>query len=115
MAASSSRSARVPSGSGSRQRIRARGAQPPVESYASIGEDLKDLKAEYLVANNLGHWSQQALSTQFDAGGDLRKWASNIRAKLKRADLEPIQVDCLVPRGGHLAIDLPPENIQIDG
>jgi CRISPR-associated protein (TIGR02584 family) len=94
--------------------IRAKEGNPPVESYACIEEDLLDLKAEHLLPDNFGHWSQQALSSRLDAGEDLRKWASNIRSKLKRADFEPFQIDRLVPRGGHLAIDLPPEKIQID-
>ncbi len=94
--------------------LRAKDGKPPVESYGSIDEDLKDLKAEHLRQDNFGHWSHQVLNSQFDAGEDLRKWASNIRAKLKRADFDSFQIDRLVPRGGHLAIDLPPENIQID-
>lgn len=95
--------------------IRARDGKPPVESYGTINEDLKDLKAEHLATDNFGHWSHQALGSQFDAGEDLRKWASNIRAKLKRTEFDSFQIDRLVPRGGHLAIDLPPEKIQIDG
>lgn len=95
--------------------VRAKEGKPPVESYASIEEDLKDLKSEHLVAGNFGHWSQQALGNRLDAGEDLRKWASNIRAKLKRAEFDSFQIDRLVPRGGHLAIDLPQEKIQING
>lgn len=85
-----------------------------MDSFASIAEPLKDLLAEYQVADNFGHWSHSALSNHFDPGEDLRKWASSIRAKLKKAGFEPIQIDRLVPRRGHLAIELPPENIQID-
>lgn len=95
--------------------LRTQDGKPAVESYASIGEDLQDLKAERLVGDNFGHWSHSALSSQFDAGEDLRKWASNIRAKLKKADFDSFQIDRLVPRGGHLAIDLPPEKIQVNG
>lgn len=94
--------------------LRALEGKPPAESYISIGEALVDLKADMLDAQNLGHWSHSALRNHFDAGEDLRKWASNIRTKLKRADFDSFQIDRLVPRGGHLAIDLPPEKIQID-
>mgnify|MGYP003644523949 CR=1 FL=1 len=89
--------------------------RPPVESYGVIGENLRDLKAECLVADNFGHWSHKALAAQFDPSEDLRKWAASIRAKLKKADFDTFQVDRLVPRGGHLAIEIPSENIQIDG
>lgn len=93
---------------------RAAGALPPVESYSALEEPLRDLKAEYLQPDQFGHWSQQALSRSFDAGEDLRKWASNIRTKLRSAEFDGFQIDRLVPRGGHLAIDLPPESIRID-
>jgi CRISPR-associated protein (TIGR02584 family) len=93
--------------------LRAREGEPPVVSYAAIGEDLQDLRSEHLRENDFGHWSQQALGNQFDAGEDLRKWTSNIRAKLKKAGLAPIQIDRLVPHGGHLAIDLPAESLEI--
>lgn len=86
----------------------------PVVSYSAIEEPLRDLKSEFLEPDQFGHWSQQALSRSFDAGEDLRKWASNIRTKLKSAEFEPFQVDRLVPRGGHLALDLPPDAIRID-
>lgn len=89
--------------------------QPPVVAYAAIEEDLRDLKEEYLMPDQFGHWSQQALSGRFDAGEDLRKWASNIRSKLKSAEFDGFQIDRLVPRGRHLAIDLPPEHLAIDG
>ena len=93
--------------------LRAREGAPPVPSYGAIGEDLQDLRSEHLRENDFGHWSQQALGNQFDPGEDLRKWTSNIRAKLKKAGFEPIQIDRLVPRGGHLAIDLPAESLEI--
>ncbi len=93
--------------------LRAREGEPPVASYAVIGEYLRDLRSDHLRENDFGHWSQQALGNQFDPGEDLRKWTSNIRAKLKKAGFEPFQVDRLVPRGGHLAIDLPAESLEI--
>ena len=89
--------------------------QPPVESYAAIGEDLEDLKTEYLKEDNLGHWSQRALGGQFDAGEDLRKWASNIRGKLKVAGFDAFQVERLVPHAGYLGIELPRDHLGIDG
>lgn len=89
--------------------------EPPVDSYAAVGEPLKDLKAEYLVEDNFGHWSQQALSNQFDPGEDLRKWASSIRKKLRNAEFEPFQVDRLVPNSSHFGIQIPPDGITIDG
>jgi CRISPR-associated protein (TIGR02584 family) len=94
--------------------LRVSNNQPPAESYASLEEDLRDLRSEYLREDDPSHWSHQALSSQFDANEDLRKWASNIRTKLKKAGFEPFQVDRLVPRGGHLAIDLPKENVEVD-
>lgn len=94
---------------------RAIAGQPPVEAYHLIGEDLRDLKAEHLRKDDFGHWSHRALGTQFDPTEDLRKWMSSIRRKLKSAGFDEFQIQRLVPRGGYLAIELPPENLSIDG
>lgn len=85
-----------------------------VGSFAEIEEALKDLRVEYLQENSFGHWSQVDLGVHFDASEECRKWASEIRRKLKSADFPTHQINRIVPRGGNLAIDLIPENLEID-
>lgn len=88
---------------------------PALGNYADIGDDLDDLRNEFRREDDFSHWSGKALTSDLDPNEDLRKWASSIRAKLKKAGYDSFQVQRLVPHGGHLAIDLPRENISIDG
>lgn len=96
--------------------LRAKDRKPPLGSFAAMGEDLADLKEDCLDQDrkDWGHWAQSALRLDFDPKEDARKWCSSIRKKLKAAGFDSYQVDRLVPRGQHIAIDLPPENIGID-
>lgn len=86
--------------------------QPPLGGYGEIGGGLQDLNDEYLKPDNFSHWSSRALSN-YDQSEDPRKWASSIRGKLRTAGFDNFQVDRLVPRNGHLAIELPKESITI--
>lgn len=85
----------------------------PLGGYGDIGDGLEDLNNEYLKPDDFSHWSQKALSN-YDSTEDPRKWASSIRSKLRKAGFEGFQVDRLVPRNGHLAIELPQESISIE-
>ena len=96
--------------------LRVEEGQGKVGSYAEIEDALKDLREHYLKDHDkdFGHWSQVDLGVHFDAGEECRKWASTIRTKLKSADFQAFQIDRLVPAKGNLAIDLPPESLEID-
>lgn len=87
--------------------------QSPLGGFGEIGQDLEDLNGEYLKSDDFSHWTQKALSN-YDPNEDPRKWASSIRGKLRKAGLEGFQIDRLVPRNGHLAIELPKESISIE-
>ncbi|WP_269538044.1 CRISPR-associated ring nuclease Csm6 [Cerasicoccus fimbriatus] len=87
----------------------------PIASYGVITEDeLSDLAEEFKVSDNFNHWSHNALSNTFDSNEDPRKWLSSIRGKLRKAGFEGYQVDRLVPRAGHIAIELPQESVSIE-
>lgn len=87
----------------------------PIAAYGSISEgELKDLKEEFRKADDFSHWSHNALGSRFDPNEDLRKWLSSIRAKLRKLGYEGYQIDRLVPRAGHIAIELPQESVSID-
>jgi CRISPR-associated protein (TIGR02584 family) len=87
---------------------------PPIAGYAVIGDDLEDLKEEFLTSDDFSHWSQRSLTSPLDPQEDLRKWASSIRVKMKKAEFEAFQIERLVPKNGHLAIELPKESISIE-
>jgi CRISPR-associated protein (TIGR02584 family) len=87
--------------------------QPPLGGYGEIGDALEDLNDEYRQPGNFSHWTHKTLSN-YDPTEDPRKWASSIRAKLRTAGFDSFQVERLVPRNGHLAIELPKESISIE-
>ncbi|MEX0287790.1 MAG: CRISPR-associated ring nuclease Csm6 [Flavobacteriaceae bacterium] len=87
---------------------------PSLGGYALIGDDLQDLRDEHLEEDDFSHWTQRSLTGSFEASEDTRKWISSIRGKLRRAGFENFQIDRLVPRGGHLAIELPKESVTIE-
>jgi hypothetical protein len=90
---------------------RAADGDPPVESLASIEGELKSLQEQYRPEMDLGHWASKVLQGLFDPNEDLRKWAGNIRSQLKKAGFDGFQIERLVPRRGHLAIELPPDHV----
>jgi CRISPR-associated protein (TIGR02584 family) len=92
---------------------RAADGEPPVESFSSIEDNLASLRDEYLKEDNFGHWASRALQGRLDPSEDPRKWAASIRTQLKRAGFDAVQIERLVPRRGHLAIEIPPEHIEI--
>jgi len=85
----------------------------PLGGYLEIGEALQDLNEEYRQPENFSHWTHKALSN-YDPTEDPRKWASSIRGKLKAAGFENFQIQRLVPRNGHLTIELPKESVSIE-
>lgn len=87
--------------------------QSPLGGYLEIGDGLQDLNEAYRQTENFSHWTRKALSN-YDPTEDPRKWASSIRGKLKAAGFDNFQVERLVPRNGHLAIELPKESVSIE-
>jgi CRISPR-associated protein (TIGR02584 family) len=92
---------------------RAAAAELPVESFTAIGDELIALKKLHEPEADFGHWASKALQGRFDAAEDARKWAGNIRSQLKKAGFDNVQIERLVPRRGYLAIQIPPEHIEI--
>lgn len=93
---------------------RAKDRKKPIDSLIAIETDLIRLKTSYERESDLGHWASRALQGgRFDASEDPRKWAANIRTQLRRAGLDPAQIERLVPHRGYLAIDVPAEHIEI--
>lgn len=91
---------------------RAKQGKPPLRAFPDIEADMRSSREDYLAADNFGHWSHEALN-RFDAAEDPRRLASAIRAKLGDCGFGEGQVARLVPRKGGLAIELPPESIEI--
>jgi len=94
---------------------RAAAGRSPIAAYADLDEPLRELAHEHQQADDFGHWSQDLLEREFDIKEDARKWASSIRGKLRQAGFGSYQIDRLVPGKGHLAIQIPPEDIEITG
>lgn len=92
---------------------RAADGEPPVESFSCIEVELVTLRDEFLKTDDFGHWASRALQGRLDPSEDPRKWAASIRTQLKKAGFDAVQIERLVPRRGHLAIEIPPEHIDI--
>ena len=78
-----------------------------------IGDELQELRDELHQPDNFSHWTHKALSN-YDPTEDPRKLASSIRVKLKAAGFDSFQIQRLVPRNGHLGIELPKESVTIE-
>lgn len=91
---------------------RAKLGKPPLKAFPEIETDMRSTREHYLAPEKFGHWSYEALD-RFDAEEDPRRLASAIRVKLGDCGFAEGQVARLVPRRGGLAIELPPESIEI--
>lgn len=87
---------------------------PAISGYAAIGDELQELRDEFLKEGDFSHWTSRALENAVDPNEDFRKWMSSMRSKLRKLEFENFQITLLVPRAGHLAIELPRESIAIE-
>ncbi len=85
----------------------------PFTSFDQLEAPLLDFARRHQPQGDFDHWSHAILESNWDPQEDFRKIASSIRARLREAGFDKLQISRLVPRRGRLSIDLSPDQVHI--
>lgn len=84
----------------------------PLEQYLDLAPELGKLARQYLEPDDFAHWSHAVLEAELDPKEQFRKWAADIRQRLKNEGFSTLDIQRLVPQRGRISIEVSPENIS---
>ena len=90
---------------------RAADALPPLRQYRELEEPVQAFTKKHHCPDIFSHWSNLVVEAPMDPKEDFRRHASSLRAHLRAAGFNDIQINRLLPEKGRISINLRPDNI----